>query len=169
MRLYKRSKEPLNKSTPKAKPAAGKDGTAAAKVKTSVNCTLATRVSTTVVQEKQQIRVVEIRIAGPHSSSKFSPTKRAKFNSIIRAANIPCREFILQLNKQASKCNYVDRVEEQLCDRLIAGINDISLQLKMLEKKDITFTEARKVREQIDDFYAATNADKPALFHRQST
>ncbi|VDP81420.1 unnamed protein product [Echinostoma caproni] len=52
----------------------------------------------------------------------FQATERAKFNSVIRAANMPCREFILQLNKQASICNYGDRLEEQLCDRLIAGI-----------------------------------------------
>ncbi|VDP93038.1 unnamed protein product [Echinostoma caproni] len=57
----------------------------------------------------------------------FWATERAKFNSMITAANIPCREFILQLNKQASKCNYGDRLEEKLYDRLIAGIN-ISLQ-----------------------------------------
>ncbi|VDP93075.1 unnamed protein product [Echinostoma caproni] len=33
----------------------------------------------------------------------FQATERAKFNSMIRAANMPCRKFILQLNKQASK------------------------------------------------------------------
>ncbi|VDP95000.1 unnamed protein product [Echinostoma caproni] len=53
---------------------------------------------------------------------------------MIRAAYMPCREFILQLNKQASKCNYGDRLEEQLCDRLIAGIKYISLQRTILEK-----------------------------------
>ncbi|VDP87156.1 unnamed protein product [Echinostoma caproni] len=87
---------------------------------------------------------------------------------MIRAANIPCREFILQLNKQASKCNYGDRLEEQLCDRLIPEINNIPLQRKMLEKKDITLTEARKICEQSDDLCAVTNADTPVLFHRRS-
>ena len=99
----------------------------------------------------------------------FQATERAKFNSMIRTANMPCREFILQLNKQASKCNYGDRLEEQLCDRLIAGINNISLQRKMLEKKDITFAEARSICEQNDDLCAATSADTAVLFHRQST
>ncbi|VDP90747.1 unnamed protein product [Echinostoma caproni] len=80
-----------------------------------------------------------------------------------------CVEFILQLNKQASKCNYGDRLEEELCDRLIAGINNISLQRKMLEKKDITFAEAPNICEQSDDLCAATNADSPVLFHRRST
>ncbi|VDP95411.1 unnamed protein product [Echinostoma caproni] len=39
----------------------------------------------------------------------------------------------------------------------------------MLEKKEITFTEARKLCEQSDDLCAATNAGTPVLFHRQST
>ncbi|VDP89346.1 unnamed protein product [Echinostoma caproni] len=86
----------------------------------------------------------------------FQATERAKFNSMIRAA-------------QASKCNYGDRLEQQLCGRLIAGINNISLQRKMLEKKDIIFAEARKICEQSDHLCAATNADTPVLFHRRST
>ncbi|VDP68704.1 unnamed protein product [Echinostoma caproni] len=94
---------------------------------------------------------------------------QAKFNSVMKAANMPCCDFILQLNEKASKCNYGDRLEEQLCDRLFAGINNISSQRKMLEKKDITFDEARKICEQSDDLCAATNADTPVLFHRQST
>ncbi|VDP82859.1 unnamed protein product [Echinostoma caproni] len=95
----------------------------------------------------------------------FQATERAKFYSVIRAANMPCREFILQLNKQELECNYGGRLEEQLCDRLVTGRNNISLKRKMLEKKDITFAEARKICEQSDDLCAATNV----LFHRQST
>ncbi|VDP95102.1 unnamed protein product [Echinostoma caproni] len=58
---------------------------------------------------------------------------------------MPYREFILQFNKQASKCNYDDRLEEQLCDRLVAGINNSSLKRKILKKNDITITEAQKI------------------------
>ncbi|VDP94149.1 unnamed protein product [Echinostoma caproni] len=43
-------------------------------------------------------------------------------------ASMPCIEFILQLNKQASKCNYGDRLEEERFNRPIAGIHNISLQ-----------------------------------------
>ncbi|VDP90369.1 unnamed protein product [Echinostoma caproni] len=86
----------------------------------------------------------------------FQATERAKFNSLVRAESMPCRDFILLLNKQASKCNYGDRLEEQLCDRLIAGINNMNLQRKLLEKKDLTFSEARRICEQHDDLTAAT-------------
>ena len=62
----------------------------------------------------------------------FQATERAKFNTLVRSENMPCRDFILQLNKQAAKCNYGDRLDEQLCDRLVAGINNITLQRKLL-------------------------------------
>ncbi|VDP91993.1 unnamed protein product [Echinostoma caproni] len=52
---------------------------------------------------------------------------------MIRADHVSCREFILQLNKQASRCNYGDRLEEQMYDRLVAGINNLILQRKLLE------------------------------------
>ncbi|VDP93459.1 unnamed protein product [Echinostoma caproni] len=58
----------------------------------------------------------------------FQATEWAKFNSVIRAANKPRREFVLQLNKQESNCNYGDTFEELLWDRLIAGIKNTSLQ-----------------------------------------
>ncbi|VDP22403.1 unnamed protein product [Echinostoma caproni] len=102
-------------------------------------------------------------------SVHLQATERAKVNSMIRAANMPCREFILQFNKQASKCNYDDRLEEQLCDRLTAGINNSSLKRKILEKNDIKFTEAKKIGVQSDDSCTATNADNTVLFYWKST
>ncbi|MBM6549412.1 hypothetical protein, partial [Streptococcus dysgalactiae] len=72
----------------------------------------------------------------------FQATERAKFNNLVRAENMPCREYILQLNRQAARCNYGDRLDEPLCDRLVAGINNIALQRKLLEKKDETFAIA---------------------------
>ncbi|VDP95381.1 unnamed protein product [Echinostoma caproni] len=88
---------------------------------------------------------------------------------MIRADHMSCRDFILQLNRQASRCNYGDRLEEQMCDRLVAGINNLSLQRKLLEKKDLTFAEARKICEQHDDLMKATSSEAVTLFQRQKT
>ncbi|VDP89940.1 unnamed protein product [Echinostoma caproni] len=82
-----------------------------------------------------------------HLPTEFQAHKRAKFNSMIRADHMSCRDFILQLNRQASRCNHGDRLKEQMCDRLLAGINNLTLQRKLLEKKDLTFAEARKICE----------------------
>ena len=97
----------------------------------------------------------------------FQATERAKFNSLVRAESMSCREFLLLLNKQASKCNYGDHLHEQLCDRLIAGINDIQLQRRLLEKKDLKFAEARKICEQHDDLMATTSRESITLFHQR--
>ncbi|VDP94910.1 unnamed protein product [Echinostoma caproni] len=77
----------------------------------------------------------------------FQATERVKFNSLVRAESMPCRDFILLLNNQASKCKYGDILEEQLCDRLTAGIKNMNLQRKLLEKKDLTFSDARRICE----------------------
>uniref|UniRef100_A0A183BDB9 Uncharacterized protein n=1 Tax=Echinostoma caproni TaxID=27848 RepID=A0A183BDB9_9TREM len=76
--------------------------------------------------------------------TEFQAHERAKFNSMIRTDLVSCREFILQLYKQASRFNYGDRLEDQMCDRLVAGSNNLILQRILLEKKDLTFA-ARSV------------------------
>ncbi|VDP80752.1 unnamed protein product [Echinostoma caproni] len=88
---------------------------------------------------------------------------------MIRADHVSYRDFILQLNKQASRCNYGDHLEEQMCGRLVASINNLTLQRKLLEKKDLTFAEARKICEQHDDLTKATSSDAVTLFQRQKT
>ncbi|VDP94146.1 unnamed protein product [Echinostoma caproni] len=95
---------------------------------------------------------------------EFQALKRAKFNSMIRADHMSCRDFILQLNRQASHCNYGDRLEEQMCDRLVAGINNLTLKRKLLEKKDLIFAEARRMCEQHDDLMKATSSEAVTLF-----
>ncbi|VDP69106.1 unnamed protein product [Echinostoma caproni] len=59
--------------------------------------------------------------------TEFQAHEGVKFNSMIRADHISLRDFILQLNKQASRCNYGDRLGEQIYDRLVAGINNLTL------------------------------------------
>ncbi|VDP89164.1 unnamed protein product [Echinostoma caproni] len=101
--------------------------------------------------------------------TKFQAHERAKFNSMIRTNHVSCREFILQLNKQASRCNYGDRLEEQMCDRLVAVINNLTLQRSLLDKKDSTFADARKICEQHDDILKGNSSKSVTLFQRQKT
>ncbi|VDP88279.1 unnamed protein product [Echinostoma caproni] len=77
--------------------------------------------------------------------TEFQAHQKAKFSLLIRAEHILCRDFILQLNKQASRCNCGDRLEEQLRDRLVPGTSNLTLQRKVKEKKDLPFVEARKI------------------------
>ncbi|VDP95128.1 unnamed protein product [Echinostoma caproni] len=84
---------------------------------------------------------------------------------MIGADHVSCRAFIMQLNKQASRCSYSDRLEEQMCDR----INNLTLQRKLLEKKDLTFADARKICEQHVELMKATSSESVTLFQRQMT
>ncbi|VDP96163.1 unnamed protein product [Echinostoma caproni] len=101
--------------------------------------------------------------------TEFQAHERAEFNNMIRADDFPCREFILQLNKQASRCNYGDRLEEQMCDHLVAGISSLILQRKLLEKKNLTFADGRKICEQHEYLMKATSSVSVTLFQRQKT
>ncbi|VDP93074.1 unnamed protein product [Echinostoma caproni] len=64
---------------------------------------------------------------------------------------------------------YSDRLEEQMCDRLVADTNDLTLQRKLLEEKDLTFAEVRKICEQHGDLMKTTSNDAVTLFQWQKT
>ncbi|VDP93060.1 unnamed protein product [Echinostoma caproni] len=71
--------------------------------------------------------------------ANFEATERAKFHSLTRGGSQPERDFILQLQMEASRFNFGDQLQTQLCDRLIAGINCPELQQKLLLMHDSTF------------------------------
>ncbi|KAH9595573.1 hypothetical protein MS3_00001570 [Schistosoma haematobium] len=52
-------------------------------------------------------------------------------------------KFILELQKQAAKCNFGDQLHVQLRDRLIAGINIPSLGRELLKMPNCSFQDAR--------------------------
>ncbi|VDP92589.1 unnamed protein product [Echinostoma caproni] len=88
--------------------------------------------------------------------TEFQADERAKFNSMTPKQTV-------------SRCNYGDRLEEQMSDRLVAGIKGLTLQRKLLKKKDLTFADARKICEQHDDLMKTTSSESVTLFQRQKT
>ncbi|VDP74106.1 unnamed protein product, partial [Schistosoma curassoni] len=62
---------------------------------------------------------------------------------MIRQNDQKVREFILELHKQAAKCNFRDQLHVQLRDRLIAGINIPSLERELLRMPKCSFQDAR--------------------------
>ncbi|VDP64990.1 unnamed protein product [Schistosoma curassoni] len=55
--------------------------------------------------------------------TSFECREKAKFHKMMRQNDQKVREFILELQKQAAKCNFGDQLHVQLSDQLIAGIN----------------------------------------------
>ncbi|VDP49107.1 unnamed protein product [Schistosoma mattheei] len=62
---------------------------------------------------------------------------------MVRQNDQKAREFILELQKQAAKCNFGDQLQVQLRDRLIAGINIPSLGRELLKMPNCSFQDAR--------------------------
>ena len=77
----------------------------------------------------------------------FEIAKKAKFHLLIREENQSIRDFILKLQTQAAKCNFGDQLQNQLRDRLIAGINDVQLQQKLFLVSDASFQAIRAICE----------------------
>ncbi|VDP14916.1 unnamed protein product [Echinostoma caproni] len=96
--------------------------------------------------------------------ANFKSAERAKFHSLKNDGSQPVRDFILQLQTQASRCNFGDQLQTQLRDRLIAGINCPELQQKLLLLHDCTFQSATAVCEQYQDVLAIIYDEPNLLF-----
>ncbi|VDP39509.1 unnamed protein product [Schistosoma curassoni] len=73
----------------------------------------------------------------------FERRERRKFHKMIRENDQNVQEFILELQKQAAKCNFGDRLHVQLRDRLTAGINIPSLERELLRMPNFSFQDPR--------------------------
>ena len=99
----------------------------------------------------------------------FKLQKEQNFNFLVRNSNTSFQEFVLQLQKQASKSNFGDKLEKQLRNRLIAGVNHPELQRRLLIKTNLSFADAKEMCEQHDDVQAATSESNTILLHQQAT
>ncbi|GAA48437.1 hypothetical protein CLF_101610 [Clonorchis sinensis] len=75
----------------------------------------------------------------------FVAAERARFNMLTRSHSQSVRDFVLQLQTQAAKCDYGAQLEDQLRDRLIAGIQLPELQQKLLLCPHQKFQTIRKM------------------------
>ncbi|VDP69918.1 unnamed protein product [Schistosoma mattheei] len=62
---------------------------------------------------------------------------------MIRENDQKVRELILELQKQAAKCNFGDQLHVQLRDRLIVGINTSGLERELLKIPNCSFQNDR--------------------------
>lgn len=53
----------------------------------------------------------------------FQAMTQSKFHSLVRGSNMKFREFIPTLPTQASKWKFLEKLEVQLGDLLVAGVN----------------------------------------------
>ncbi|GAA47792.1 hypothetical protein CLF_100808 [Clonorchis sinensis] len=95
----------------------------------------------------------------------FVAAERARFNMLMRSHSQSVRDFVLQLQIQAAKCDYGVQLEDQLNDRLIAGIRLPELQQKLLLCPDQKFQTIRKMCEQYEDVKHVTKTEEAVLLN----
>lgn len=86
----------------------------------------------------------------------FETTERAKFHTLVRRNGESFRNFLLQLRKQAAKCNFGSELLTQMRDRIVAGVNDTDLQKRLLRVPGLTYNRAKMLLESADDVDFAT-------------
>ena len=73
--------------------------------------------------------------------------QRYRFYTRVWQPNEIVAEFVADLRRLAKHCNFGDTLEKMLSDRLACGINDSSIQKKLLAESDLTFQRALSIGE----------------------
>lgn len=87
--------------------------------------------------------------------------QRWKFNSRNRHFDESIVEYVAELRKLAQDCNFGDTLTVMLRDRLVCGVNDDSIQRRLLAEEELTFETALRKAQVIE----AANKDMVDL-HR---
>ena len=97
----------------------------------------------------------------------FTLKERATFNSLVRKQGQDIKDFIRLLQRQAAKCEFGNNLQDQLRDRLLAGINDTQLQKKLLLEDSLTFNRAKEICETASSVPIALEDNQPILFSKR--
>ena len=111
-----------------------------------------------------EIRTLICNYATPHT---FEVAERSKFNSMYRRPEQSIRNFLLELQRQASLCNFGAALEEHLRDRLVAGINNNEIKKKLLMQATLDYSTAKQICESFADITAVVSQnDEGSVVHK---
>lgn len=85
--------------------------------------------------------------------------QRWKFNSRNRHPDESIVEYVAELRKLAQDCHFGDTLTVMLRDRLVCGVNDDSIQRRLLAEDGLTFETALRKAQAIE----AANKDMADL------
>ena len=71
--------------------------------------------------------------------------ERYKFHSRVRKPGESVATFVAELRSMTEHCNFGDSLELMIRDRLVCGINDSSIQTRLLAETDLTYERAIKI------------------------
>ena len=76
--------------------------------------------------------------------------ERFKFNSRSRKSGEAVADYVAALKHLAIHCEFGDSLEDMLRDRLACGINDVTIQHRLLSEPDIDFHKALKIAQAME-------------------
>ena len=85
----------------------------------------------------------------------YDLAERDKFHSIIREETEAFSHFLLRIQRQASKCNFGTQLDNNMRDRLVAGINHLETKKKLLSEKKLTFKQAKSILDDTTNLHVA--------------
>ena len=84
-----------------------------------------------------------VKLLESHNSPKPSAiVQRFHFNSRVRAPGESIASYIAALRELALHCEYGDKLNEMLRDRLVCGVNHKGIQRKLLAQEKLTYENA---------------------------
>ncbi len=86
--------------------------------------------------------------------------QRFKFNSRVRGDGESINTFLAELRKLAQHCNYGNQLDNMLRDRVVCGVNDSTIQKRLLAEENLTLVRAMELATSMD--LAARNAQQLA-------
>jgi transposase InsO family protein len=87
-----------------------------------------------------------LQLLKAHYSPKPSETvQRFKFNTRLRKPDESIAGYVSVLRQMAENCNYGNKLEEMLRDRLVCGVNDDRTQRLLLAEDQLTLDKAFKI------------------------
>lgn len=97
----------------------------------------------------------------------YEAAERERFYNITRRPEEALRSFVLRIQQQAAKCNFGASLEEQMRDRIIAGVADQEIKRKLLRESPLTFTTAKAILEQWTDINASLQQPAQVFYNQQ--
>lgn len=93
----------------------------------------------------------------------FELSERERFHNLNQRPDETLRSFILRVQQQAAKCNFGAILEDQMRDRLVAGVKDCEIKRKLLKDTKLTFNSAKSLLEEMNDVNTALQRDRQPL------
>jgi hypothetical protein len=89
--------------------------------------------------------------------ANFEAVEREKFHNLQRRHDETFRSFILRVQQAAARCNFDTNLEDQMRDRLVAGIQHADVKRKLLQESSLSYKTAKTILETWNDVSATLN------------